>query len=614
MSGEGDGATAETGPPAGADPAVERSPGHINVAAFLVDLARSQPDALAVAVSDGRNPDGSARYSELTALELHRRSDRIAHALVGVGIGPGVRTVLMVEPSLAFFSLTFAMLKVGAIPVLVDPGMGIKNLGECLREAEPEAFIGVPRAQAARVFFGWARQTVRTKITVGHRWFWGGHTLSNLEAKASPDPFPILEPDPEQTAAILFTSGSTGVPKGVVTPFRVFAAQVKALREVYGIQPGERDLATFPLFALFGPALGMASVVPDMDASRPAEADPQRLFEAFRDYACTNLFASPALIDKLGRYCVDHGHRLTSLRRAISAGAPASNPALECFQQCLPDGIEVLTSYGATEALPVSVFGSREILRETRRLTDQGGGVCVGRPTPGMEVRIVPIHDDPIESWTDDLPLPPGEIGEIVVRGAVVTPSYYQRPLATKLAKIPTSSGDVWHRMGDVGYFDEQGRLWMCGRKGHRVDAETGTMYTIPCEAVFNTHPAVRRSALVGVAGVGKTARGRRVVGAGRTTSEADPAHRGHTTPLICVERVPEATIGNGQLTKELLEIARSHEHTRAIDMVLYHPAFPVDVRHNAKIFREKLAVWAEKQLASRRSRGPTSGQPDNRS
>ena len=614
MSGEGDGATAETGPPAGADAAPERSPEHINVAAFLVDLARSQPDALAVAVSDGRNPDGSARYSELTALELHRRSDRIAHALVGVGIGPGVRTVLMVEPSLAFFSLTFAMLKVGAIPVLVDPGMGIKNLGECLREAEPEAFIGVPKAQAARVFFGWARQTVRTKITVGHRLFWGGHTLSNLEAKASPDPFPILEPDPEQTAAILFTSGSTGVPKGVVTPFRVFAAQVKALREVYGIQPGERDLATFPLFALFGPALGMASVVPDMDASRPAEADPQRLFEAFRDYACTNLFASPALIDKLGRYCVDHGHRLTSLRRAISAGAPASNPALERFQQCLPDGIEVLTSYGATEALPVSVLGSREILRETRRLTDQGGGVCVGRPTPGMEVRIVPIHDDPIESWTDDLPLPPGEIGEIVVRGAVVTPSYYQRPLATKLAKIPTSSGDVWHRMGDVGYFDEQGRLWMCGRKGHRVDAETGTMYTIPCEAVFNTHPAVRRSALVGVAGVGKTARGRRVVGAGRTTSEADPAHRGHTTPLICVERVPEATIGNGQLTKELLEIARSHEHTRAIHMVLYHPAFPVDVRHNAKIFREKLAVWAEKQLASRRSRGPTSGQPDNRS
>ena len=580
MNGAGADPAPESEPPVGSDTAVERAPDHANVAAFLADLAQSQPDALAVAVSDGRNPDESARYAELTALELHRRSDRIAHALVGVGIDAGVRTVLMVEPSLDLFALTFAMLKVGAIPVMVDPGMGVKHLGECLRDAEPAAFIGVPKAQAARVVFRWAKQTVKIKVTVGRRFFWGGHTLNKLEASATPDPFPILEPDPEQTAAILFTSGSTGVPKGVVTPFRVFAAQVKVLTEVYGIQPGERDLATFPLFALFGPALGMASVVPDMDASRPAEADPGLLFEAFRDYACSNLFASPALIDKLGRYCVDQGLELQSLRRAISAGAPASNAALERFQQCLPDGVEVLNSYGATEALPVSFLGSRTILRETRQLTDQGGGVCVGRPTPGVDVRIVAIHDQPIDTWTEDLALPQGEIGEIVVRGAVVTPSYYERPQETKLAKIRTGHGDVWHRMGDVGYFDDQGRLWMCGRKGHRVEAETGTMYTIPCEAVFNTHPAVRRSALVGVKSEGKT----------------------HAVPVLCVERVERATIENGRLTEELLEIGRSHEHTRAIDTVLYHPSFPVDVRHNAKIFREKLAEWAGDQVASQKS------------
>ena len=586
------------------DTAFEHPPDHVNVATHLGDLARSQPEALAVAVSEGRKPDGTARYAELTALELHRRSDRIAHALVGIGIGPGVRTVLMVKPSLDFFALTFAMLKVGAIPVMVDPGMGIKNLGECLGEAEPEVFIGIPKAHAARVILGWARRTVRTKVTVGRRFLWGGHTLRKLEASAPSDPFPILTPDPEQTAAILFTSGSTGVPKGVVTPFRVFAAQVKALREVYGIRPGERDLATFPLFALFGPALGMVSVVPEMDASRPAEADPRRLFEAFRDYDCTNLFASPALIDKLGRYCADQGIELSSLRRAISAGAPASNPALERFQECLPDGVEVLNSYGATESLPVSFLGSRTILRETRRLTDEGGGVCVGRPNPGVEVRIVTIHDEPIDSWTDDLALPAGEIGEIVVRGAVVTPSYYKRPQATKLAKIPSDDGDVWHRMGDVGYFDERGRLWMCGRKGHRVETEAGTLYTIPCEAVFNTHPAVRRSALVGVettrdATMGGVARRRGATGRGSSRPH------GFVEPVLSVERVQRVTIDDGLLTEELLEIARAHEHTRGIRTVLYHPSFPVDVRHNAKIFREKLAVWASKELLSGRTSHP---------
>ncbi|MCH7892622.1 MAG: AMP-binding protein, partial [Gemmatimonadetes bacterium] len=216
-------------------PASAQSPDHVNVAAFLADLAQSQPDALAVAVAKGRGRDGAARYAELTALELHRRSDRIAHGLVGIGIGPGVRTVLMVKPSLDFFALTFAMLKVGAIPVMVDPGMGMRNLGECIDQADPQAFVGIPRAHVARIAFGWGKHTVKTKVTVGRRLFWGGHTLAALEARAPTTPFPLLRPGPEQTAAILFTSGSTGVPKGVVKPFRVFAAQVKVRRDAYGI-------------------------------------------------------------------------------------------------------------------------------------------------------------------------------------------------------------------------------------------------------------------------------------------------------------------------------------------------------------------------------------------
>jgi acyl-CoA synthetase (AMP-forming)/AMP-acid ligase II len=545
---------------------------HLNVAAYLPEMAEHQPDALAVAVAAGRD-GGSPKFVTMTAAELNRRSDRVAHGLVKAGIGEGVRTVLMVKPSADFFALTFAMLKVGAVPVMVDPGMGIENLGQCLAEAEPEAFIGIPKAHVARLLFGWANKTLKTKVTVGPRLMWGGHSLAKLEANAPDDPYPVLDPPAEQTAAILFTSGSTGVPKGVVTPYRVFASQVRMLRSSFGIEPGDRDLATFPLFALFGPALGMASIVPEMDASKPAAADPALLMEAFREFSCTNLFASPALLDRLGRYCNEHGIVLEGLRRAISAGAPASISTLERFQGIVPDGVEIFTPYGATESLPVAVLGTKTILGETRHETEKGGGVCVGEPVPGMQVRVIGITDDPIESWSDVLELEAGNIGEITVNGPVVTHAYYNRPESTRQAKIRDPEGGIWHRMGDVGYFDEQGRLWMCGRKAHRVQTAESTMFTVPCEAVFNAHRHVFRSALVGV--------------------EKD----GKTQPVICIELERGHDVDPAKLEHDLRDIAGRFGHTRAIKEFLIHPSFPVDVRHNAKIFREKLGVWAQRQL-----------------
>jgi acyl-CoA synthetase (AMP-forming)/AMP-acid ligase II len=311
-----------------------------------------------------------------------------------------------------------------------------------------------------------------------------------------------------------------------------------------------------------------------MDASRPAAADPERLIEALRDFGCTNLFASPALIDKLGRHCEAHAITLSTLRRAISAGAPASIPALERFAAVLPASAQVFTPYGATECLPVSVIGSDEILAHTRAATEAGNGVCVGEPVPGMQARVIAIHDDPIERWSDALARPTGEIGEIVVRGPVVTPGYFDREASTRAAKIPDPEGGVWHRMGDVGHFDDRGRLWMCGRKAHRVEHGGITSFSVACEAPFNTHPAVFRSALVGV------------------------RREGATRPVICVELEKGARIERATLFAELAAIAARHQHTRDIETFLVHPAFPVDVRHNAKIFREKLAVWAAEQLA----------------
>jgi acyl-CoA synthetase (AMP-forming)/AMP-acid ligase II len=268
------------------------------------------------------------------------------------------------------------------------------------------------------------------------------------------------------------------------------------------------------------------------------------------------------------------------LRRVISAGAPVQARVLETVAPLLATHVPIFTSYGATEALPVAAISSTEILSSTRQETDRGAGICVGRPVAGMRVKIIGISDEPIPVWSDDLIVPFGQIGEIVVQGPVVSRAYFHRPDETKLAKIAdpaTGEGAFWHRMGDLGYRDAQGRIWFCGRKSQRVITAEGTLFTIPCEAVFNTHASVNRTALVGV------------------------GPPGQMQPVLCVE--PRSWIrtqaDRDQLLQALLELATTRPHTRSIQTVLFHPGFPVDTRHNAKIDRETLAAWAARRLRS---------------
>lgn len=528
-----------------------------DISVLLSESAARQPRALAIV-------DGSR---EVSFAELEALCARLARGLQRAGIGPGTRAALMVPPSVEFVALSFALMRAGAVPVLIDPGIGRAALKSCLAEAAPEAFIGIPKAQVARLAEGWAKATLKTIVTVGPRLFWGGLSLLELERLGAPAG--ELAPAPDETAAVLFTSGSTGSPKGAVYTRGIFHEQVRLLREHFEVRGGEVSVPTFPLFALFDVGLGMTAVLPRMDYTRPGSVDPERVIGPIQSRGASQLFGSPALLDAVSRYGERHGIFLPSLRRVISAGAPVPAKVIARLSRMLPKGAVVHTPYGATEALPVACAESSEILGETAALAAVGRGTCVGRSLPGVTARVMRVVDEPVADWREELAVPDGEVGEIVVRGPVVTAGYFRRPEADALSKLRGPGGEVWHRMGDLGYRDALGRLWFCGRKSHRVRAAGGDLYTIPCEGVFNAVPGVRRTALVGVGG----------------------------RPVLCVELEPGVE-ASPALEDALRARGAAFPHTRAIEAFLFHPSFPVDIRHNAKIFREKLAVWAAERLS----------------
>lgn len=540
-----------------------------NVAFLLREVVEDQPYKRAVVYPVGWDEQGRVAYTHLTFQQLDRESDRLAHGLESAGITRGVRTILMVPPSLDFFVLTFALFKTGAVPVIVDPGMGVKRMAACLRETKPEAFIGIPKAHLLRRLYPGYFKTVTKWVTAGRRLLWSGYSLESLRRRPW-QPFPIAETADDEIAAILFTSGSTGPAKGAVYTHGMFEAQVAHLKRHFDFGPDEIDLPTFPLFSLFDPALGMTAIIPDMDPTKPAQVAPEKIVEAIFNQGVTNMFASPALLKRVGEYGREKELRLPTLRRVVSAGAPVSPDTVALFSALLEEEAEIHTPYGATEALPVACISSHEILSETRKGTDMGFGMCVGRPMAGLDVRLITITDEPIEVWDDEMEVESPDIGEIVVKGDIVSRRYFERPDATAQAKIRDGE-EIWHRMGDLGWQDSKGRIWFCGRKSHRVITENGPLYTIPCEAIFNQHPAVLRSALVGVG--------------------VPPRQK----PVICIELHPQnVNINKEELKRELLNYAARNPMTKEITTIKFHKGFPVDVRHNAKIFREELAEWAK--------------------
>lgn len=547
-----------------------------NVGWLLSEMAQRMPDTVCVVESLGRPRNGKRRYRQLSFRELDQDSSQIAAALHSMGVRPGTRLVLLVRPGVDFISLVFALFKAGVVTVLIDPGMGRGNLVRCLEAADPEGFIAIPLVHAVRTVLRRRFPRSRFQVTVGHRWFWGGHTLDELR-RWEVGPLAVGETSADDPAAIIFTTGSTGPPKGVLYRHGNFLRQVTEIRDHYDIQPGEIDLPGFPLFALFNAAMGVTTVVPEMDFTRPAQADPRKILAAANDWRITQAFGSPALWNVVGRHCEQTGERIPSLRRVLSAGAPVPPHVLQRMKQAIHPAGDIYTPYGATEALPVASISASEVLAETAARSRDGAGTCVGHRFPGIEWKVIRIADGPIPRLEDVVEMPRGEIGELMVVGPVVTREYVTRTDANPLHKVADGER-VWHRMGDVGYLDQRDRFWFCGRKSHRVVTEEATLFTIPCEAVFNQHLRVYRTALVGV---GSPGRQRPVV-----FVEPWPEHR------------PKSASDERQLIDELLTLAAKYEHTCGIRDILVHAGLPVDIRHNAKIFREQLAVLAAKKLS----------------
>jgi len=544
---------------------------YTNISLGLKETKEKYPHKRAVVFPAGRDKKGRVLYSQMTFSQLDEESDRLAFGLERIGIIRGTRTILMVTPGIDFFVTIFAMFKVGAVPVVVDPGMGIDRMLQCLQQGKPRAFIGIEKAHLLRKLKPGFFKSVKHWVTVGKKWFWGGYTLDQLITDTK-DPYPKARTTSDETAAIVFTTGSTGPAKGVVYTHGNFVAQIQQIQEHFRIDPDEIDLPTFPLFALFDPILGMTAVIPDMDPTKPALVDPTKIIEAIENHGVTNMFASPALLNRVGKFGKKNHVKLPSLRRVVSAGAPVTPSNIEQFSTMLSNHAQIHTPYGATEAVPIISIGSNEIMAETKKLSEQGFGMCIGRPICDTRVELIKISDDPITQFHDKLKVAENQVGEIMVQAPLVTQHYFNNREADLLAKISDSNGSVWHRMGDLGWKDSKGRIWFCGRKNHRVVTADETLFTIPVEAIFNNHKKVFRSALAG----------------------AGPKRM--QTPVIFIE--PTQKTGNEKIfIKELLDLAKSSPLTASIEHIFIEKAFPVDIRHNSKIFREKLSIKAKKKL-----------------
>ncbi|QCB97230.1 alpha/beta fold hydrolase [Arthrobacter sp. PAMC25564] len=560
----------------------------------LTELAAG-PAGGETAVAEMATDGGVSR--SLSWRELEQNVAALAAGLQEAGVGPRSRVSLMVPPGVDLAVVLYACLRLGAVVVVADAGLGTRGLSRAVKGATPDFLIGIDKALAAASVLGWPGRRISVRdLPAARRRLLGVETSLAALGRPGAGPGPELpcrgpalapEPAPEAPAAVLFTSGSTGPAKGVLYTHRQLAAMRDTVAATLGIRPGARLVAGFAPFALLGPALGAVSVTPAMDVTAPRTLTARALADAAAAIDATVVFASPAalrnvLATKGGLGPAGH-EALGRVDLLLSAGAPVPESLLEEVQRLLP-GASLHTPYGMTEALPVTDISLEQIRAaeaDAGNMAGAGNGVCVGLPVHGARVAVIRLAADGSAHGTGsvtDAVTEAGVTGEILVSAPHVKEAY-DRLWLTQRNSVRTPG---WHRTGDVGHFDAAGRLWVEGRLAHLVTAPGAVVTPIGAEQ------AIERLDDVGLAAV---------VGVGPSGTQA---------VVAVVETVPpvrRAGPAAPQLAGRVRDAAR--QAGVSVAAVLVVPSQPTDIRHNAKIDRTRLARWASAVLAGGRPGTP---------
>jgi acyl-CoA synthetase (AMP-forming)/AMP-acid ligase II len=481
--------------------------------------------------------------NKITFKQLNETINRFANYFVKNGISKGDKVLVFILPSVELPAVTFALFKLGAVPIFIDPGMGVKNLLNAVEEVSPQAIVGVSKAYFLSAIFRKSFKTIQTRLL---------STSLMRKSKNESDLFTTIDLEADEMAAILFTSGGTGTPKGVVYTHKIFITQTKLIRNMFSLTPDDIDFCCFPLFIFFTLSLGMTTYIPPVNPSKPAKADPKKLVTEIIKSGATFVSGSPIFWMKTADYCLANNITIPTVKSLVMFGAPVQVIMHEKWQTILPNGT-TYTPFGATESMPISNISGDYILKNTAKYTNSGAGICVGKAVDTVEVGIA--NSD-----------------EIIVSGDIVTQEYYNNEKATHESKL-FIDGKLWHLIGDVGRIDDDGCIWFFGRKSHVVDTTSGRMYPIPCETTFNQHSEIEKCALVG------------------------PSIRGEVVPSLVIERKDGCTKLTVPFLKDLHEIRDKHEHTKPIEKFYLKKSFPVDIRHNIKIDRILLRNWVEENI-----------------